>query len=233
MKNSPIDKPHKNYYTILIVEDNLILADAIEMIVKLLPQKESILNFYIEKALNYESALIKIKETSKQGFLDVVILDINLGKSKEGDRKSGEELGALIRTLSPSSKIIVFTTYSDGLRINSIIKNVNPEGFLIKDGTTNHNKFQEVIVKIIKGETYYCDTVADVLRRKNKIKQKLDAIDLKLLQELSNATKLKNMFDYFSSTISGVEKRRQRLKEIFEVDSDRNLVLKAKEIGFL
>ena len=233
MKNATTHKPLKNKCNILIVEDNLLLADAIEMVLKLKDSKNSAQKINIYKALNYENAIEIIEEILRDGVLDVVILDINLGNSKGENRKSGEELGILLREYIPKTKIIVFTSYNDGLRINSVLKNINPEGFLIKDSTTDHKTLQKVVSKVVSGQTHYCDTVVSILRKKNKIKQKLDAIDLKLLYELSNATKLKDMPDYVPLTISGVEKRRRRLKEIFEVDSDRGLVLQAKAIGFL
>ncbi|MDY7396329.1 response regulator [Aureibaculum sp. 2210JD6-5] len=233
MKNSIKDKSSKNSHRLLIVEDNLFLADAIKMIIKILSQKESSLRFIVEQASDYESAVTKIKEARDIDVFDLIILDINLGKSGGGERKSGEEVGVLIRNYNSKAKIIVFTSYSDGLRIDSIIKNINPEGFLIKDGTTDHNMFQEVILKIIKGETYYCNTVAEILRKTRKITHKLDAIDIKLLYQLSIATRMKDIPKYIPLKLSGVEKRRRRLKETFNVESDRDLVLKAKEIGFL
>ncbi|WP_117880167.1 response regulator [Aureibaculum luteum] len=163
MKNNLTDKSLENCNNILIVEDNQLLSDAIEMMIKLLPVKDSLPTFQIQKAFDYEKAVVKILEISNQGHLNTVILDINLGKSKKGERKSGRELGVLIRKHAPKTKIIVFTSHSDELEINSILKNINPEGFLIKDGRTDHNLFQEVILKVINGETYYCDTVLNVM----------------------------------------------------------------------
>lgn len=164
MKNFPTVLPSKDCCNLLIVEDNQLLADAIEMMIKLLSEKNALLTFSIQQALNYENAVVKILEISNQGCMDTVILDINLGKSKNNEGKSGEDLGILIREHAPKAKIIVFTSHHDESRINSIRQNINPEGFLIKDGTTNHNKFQEVILKVIDGETYYCDAVESILR---------------------------------------------------------------------
>ncbi|QCX37207.1 response regulator transcription factor [Aureibaculum algae] len=220
-------------YNILIVEDNLLLSDGIKAVLNLIPQNEPLLNFNIEQALDYESGVTKIEEVKSKGFFDVVILDISLGISNDGVRRSGEELGTWIRSHSPKIKIIVFTSYSDSFRINSIFKNVNPEGFLIKNSKTDYRVLQKVIVKIINGETHYCSTLSEVIRKRNRIPEKLDVIDLKILYELSNATKKKNMPKYIPLELRSIEKRLRHLKEIFKVDCDRDLVLKAKENGFL
>lgn len=233
MGNNLHQKIPKKVYNILIIEDHLLLSDAIKMVLNLVPKNETLYNFKIDQALDYKSAVAKIENAITKGCLDVVILDIRLGKSKDGERRSGEELGSLIRSCLPKTKIVVLTSFSDGLIINSIIKNVNPEGFLIKNNASNHKLLQEVIVKIIKGETYYCNIVSNILRRRNTKKNKLDPIDIKLLYELSLSTKIKDIPKYIPLKLSGVEKRLRRLKEIFEVDNNRNLLLKAKENGFL
>lgn len=233
MRNSSINKSIKDCCNILIIEDHKFLSDTLKMVLNLIPQNQSLLKFNIDQALDYESGLSKIEETKTKEFFNVVILDISLGKSKDGEKRTGEELGILIRKHTPKTKIIVLTSHSDGFRINSIMKNINPEGFLIKNNASDHKLFQEVIIKILKGQTYYCNTVSDILRRENRLAYKLDDIDIKILYELSIATRKKDMPNYIPLQLRSIEKRHRRLKEVFEVDSDRNLVLKAKENGFL
>ncbi|MET2983642.1 response regulator [Aureibaculum conchae] len=233
MKVVTTGKPLKNSYSVLIVEDCKLFSDAVKMVLNLIPKNKPRLKFNIVQAFDYESGVTKIQETSSKEFFDVVILDIRLGESKDDKNQSGEKLGELIREHTPKTKIIVITSYNDGFRINSVIKKLNPEGFLIKNNASDQKVLQKAVLKVVSGKTHYCDTVDDILRRKNKYTHKLDDIDIKILYELSNATKMKDMPDYIPLTISGIEKRRRRLKEIFEVDSDRGLILQAKAIGFL
>ena len=93
-------------------------------------EKNALLTFSIQQALNYENAVVKILEISNQGCMDTVILEINLGKSKNNEGKSGEDI--LIREHAPKAKIIVFPSHHDKSRINSIRQNINPEGFFDK-----------------------------------------------------------------------------------------------------
>ncbi|RPD96485.1 DNA-binding response regulator [Aureibaculum marinum] len=169
MRNNPTDNI-ENGNTILIVEDNVLLSDAIEMMIKLLPVKESLKKIEIRKATDYESGVVNILEIAKRGCLDTVILDINLGKLDKNEKKTGLELGVLIRKHTPKTKIIVFTSHCDELRINTILKSIKPEGFLIKDGNTDHNKFQEIVLNVIGGKIYYSDAVVEVMHKKTQNK---------------------------------------------------------------
>jgi hypothetical protein len=63
----------------------------------------------------------------------------------------------------------------------------------------------------------------------------LDDLDIQLLVELSNGAKMKELEQLLPLTKSGIDKRRRLLKEKLNLqsNSDRDLVLKAKEKGFI
>ena len=64
---------------------------------------------------------------------------------------------------------------------------------------------------------------------------RLDKIDRQLLYEMSIGTKMKELPTIIPMSMAGIEKRKKHLKVIFEVDEndDRELILKAKEKGFI
>jgi len=63
----------------------------------------------------------------------------------------------------------------------------------------------------------------------------LDAIDRRLLYELSIGTKMKEIPKVLPMSIAGVEKRKRRLISLFEVEEqgDRALIKAAMDKGFI
>jgi hypothetical protein len=63
----------------------------------------------------------------------------------------------------------------------------------------------------------------------------LDAIDRKLLYELSIGTMMKDLPEILLLSLPAIEKRKNRIKQIFDVSNpyDKELLQKAKEKGFI
>jgi len=221
-------------YTVLIVDDHPLISDAYKSAFLHISTNNDIFKFKIDIANNCELAYRKIKEASEGKRLDIIFLDIRLPPYKNGNILSGEDLGIKIKQLLPGSKIIISTTFNDNYRIHSIFKSVNPDGFLIKDDITPE-ELVTAIQTVIKGTPYYSKTVTKLLRKQISSNFLLDKIDRQLLFELSIGTKMKELPNVLPLSIAGIEKRKRHLKNIFEVTGmdDRDLLLKAKEKGFI
>ncbi len=62
----------------------------------------------------------------------------------------------------------------------------------------------------------------------------LDDVDRNILYHLSKGVMTKDLKQFISLSIAGIEKRKRHLKQIFEIDGgDIMLVDKAKELGFI
>ena len=63
----------------------------------------------------------------------------------------------------------------------------------------------------------------------------IDAIDRRILYELSTGTRMKELPNILPLSIAGIEKRKRQLKKIFDVSSleDKQLIIVAKEKGFI
>lgn len=167
--------------------------------------------------------------------VDMVFLDMRLPPSSNGDIISGEDLGLKIRKTKPETKIVVVTMYNDHYRIHNILKHIRPEGFLVKDDLTL-GEFDMAIPRLIEGFPYYSKTVIESLRQYVSHDAVLDPTDRKLLYLLSlGMHKMKTISVNLSLTISTIEKRKQRLKEIFEIEGGGNweLLQKARKKGFI
>jgi DNA-binding NarL/FixJ family response regulator len=223
-----------NTYHVLIIEDHPLITEAYKKAFSQISSKTPNLNFMISTANTCDAAYLKINEASRQQGLDIVFLDIKLPPSKEGIILSGEDLGLKIIELLPSSKIIVSTTFNDNYRINSIFKSLNPDGFLIKNDL-NPKELVLAIESIIEGNSYYSKSVIELMRKLTANDYLIDAIDRKLLYELSKGTKMSQLPDIIPLSVSTLEKRKRVLKEIFDIadKDDRDLFRIAEEKGFI
>jgi DNA-binding NarL/FixJ family response regulator len=143
-------------------------------------------------------------------------------------------LGVKIIQLLPNSKIIVATTFNDNYRINSIFKSINPDGFLIKNDLSPRELIS-AIESVIDESPYYSKSVIQLMRKQVSNEMVIDEIDRKILYELSRGTKMSELPQIISLSISAIEKRKRILKELFNLDKkdDRGLIKIAEQKGFI
>ena len=135
---------------LLIIEDCKITSHAYETIFNTIQN----CYFNIQIAHNCDEA-VKLIQTKKN---TLIILDLQLPVSKNEKYVSGEDLALLIRETKKEAKIIILTNVSNPLRINSIIKEINPEGFIIKTETSPEN-LKHAVNLILSGNNYYSNTI--------------------------------------------------------------------------
>lgn len=221
-------------FSVLIVEDHPLTSNAYKSAFEQVSTANKNLEFTIEMAYNCDSANLKIQEAAKGNGIDIIFLDISLPPSKDGKIVSGEDLGIKIKKALPKAKIIVSTTHYDNYRIHSIIKSIDPDGFLVKNDISSKHLI-DAIEKVITAPPYYSDTVLLSLRKRISNEHIIDDIDRQLLYELSIGTKMKELPNILPMSMAGIEKRKRQLKEIFDIQQkdDRDLILLAKEKGFI
>jgi len=222
-------------YTVLIIDDHPLISNAYKTAFNKINKKDASISFKIDIAHDCDSASEKIRAFStKNKKLDIVFIEIKLPPSTDGTLLSGEDLGLLINKLLPNTKIIVATTFKDNYRVLSIFKSLNPDGFLIKKDITP-KELVTTINTIITDSPYYSKTVTKLLRNEVSNDFLLDAIDRKLLYELSIGTMMKDLPEILLLSLPAIEKRKRRMKQVFDAESpyDKELLLKAKEKGFI
>jgi|TARA_B110000305_G_scaffold45996_1_gene48954 DNA-binding NarL/FixJ family response regulator len=224
----------KKKMSVLIIEDHPFSANAYRKAINDVAIELVDLEFDFSMAKDCDSANMKIMDAVVGNGLDIVLLDMNLPESKDGKIRTGEDLGIKIRRKLPKAKIIVCTTYYDNLRIQSILKSLDPDGFLVKNDF-NLNELRTCIKKVITEPPYYSITVLKSFRKQVANGHKIDEIDRMLLYELSIGTKMNELPNVLPLSMTGIERRKRHLKEIFDLKkgSDRELVILAKEKGFI
>ena len=221
-------------YNVLIVDDHPIIADAYKSAFEYISLEKKDVTFNIDIVTNCDDAVAHINSVSNSGNLDIVFLDISLPPSSDGKYLSGEDIGVKIKEVIPTCKVIVATTFNDNYRIQVILKSVNPDGFLIKNDI-NKEELVTSIKTILDNSPYYSKSVLELFRKQSSTDYKLDKIDRQLLYEMSIGTKMKDLPNIIPMSMPGLEKRKKQLKELFKVqdNDDRELILKAKEKGFI
>ena len=216
---------------ILIVDDHPFIIEGYK----------NAINGYNKKG-NYEFIITQAKDC-KTGYeaitnegiepFDVAFFDLSMPVYEEKNF-SGEDLASLIKSNMPDCKIILLTMHTELLKINTIIKNINPNGLIIKNDLT-YDELLLAFDKILKGENYYSQTVVKIVNQIQYNHIEIDAFDKQILFHLSKGTKTQDIPQYVSLSLNAVEKRKLMLKDTLEISggSDIDLIREARNKGLL
>lgn len=224
----------KKNFSLLIVDDHPVIIEGYKSVLKngFSNFSEAKLNF--DYAIDFNGAIEKINSSIRNERFDLVVLDLSLPICKKHKMNSGEDLGKWIRSVSPSTKLLVITFFDDTIRINHVMNVLNPEGFLLKSEMSTLD-LVTAVHRLLEDKLHYGKKVAQLLKSKNRSNFHLDNISIQILKEISNGTKAKDLPLYVPLSKSGIEKRKRQLKELFETktESDRELIMAARERGYI
>lgn len=190
---------------------------------------------HMDTAKDYDSAKDKLERSVQSFPYDILLLDIQLAQRQDMPPKTGEDLGMLARKISPDSRIVFMSSYSDNFRINSILKTVDPEGYMVKTEIDQHT-LKEMIPTVMNNPPYYTHkALAAIRRRMANDDLGLDATDKKILYLLSVGTKTKDMVDHLPLSLPGIENRKRQIKSLFGIEkqNDQALINEARKRGFI
>jgi DNA-binding NarL/FixJ family response regulator len=220
----------KSPIQILIVDDHPFIIEAYKNAINKYGQKG--FEFVVTQANNCKTGYENIVDSTKK--FDIAFFDISMPEYAEKGIYSGEDLAMLIKTEMPDCKVILLTMHTELLKINNIIKNINPSGLIIKNDLT----FDELLFafdKIINDESYYSQTVIKLVGQAQYNNIELDVFDKQILFHLSKGVKTKDLPTYIPLSLSAIEKRKLNIREILEVagGTDVDLIREAKNKGVI
>lgn len=172
---------------ILIVDDHPFIIEAYKNTIA--GYNPSDFEFAITQANDCKSAYDIITNPEMISY-DVAFFDISMPPYEEKNILSGEDLAVLMNKILPSCKIILLTMHTESLKINNIIKTINPNGLIIKNDLT----FDELLTafdKILKGQNYYSQTVVKFVSQNMGENILIDEFDRQILHHLSRGVKTK------------------------------------------
>lgn len=218
---------------VLIIEDHPQIIESFKMALSKISKDKNEYNFTITEAINIDRAYDLISKNSGI-FYNLIFLDISLPKSKYTDFLSGEDLGLAIRKITPESKIIVATTYTDNFRLINILKSLEPNGFLVKNDLVP-KALIAAIETVLDGSPAYSKTVNKLIKKIIANDIILDVHDRRIIYELSIGTKMSNLPEIIPLSMSAIEGRKRKIKLAFGISNgdDKTLVEIAKGKGFI
>ncbi|TBN05663.1 response regulator transcription factor [Hyunsoonleella flava] len=189
----------------------------------------------IDIANNCDEALAYMRKSVDSNTpYDLLFVDISLPPSSDGRMNSGEDLAEYARKVLPDAKIIILTMFNESFRIHNIIKNIDPEGFLIKSDLTS-SELASAFQAVLSNPPFYSGTVNSFIRKSITSDIVIDDKNRKILYLLSQGVKTKNLASHLDISLSAVEKRKKQLKELFEIEDgqDESLLNAARAKGFI
>lgn len=188
----------------------------------------------VTNAIDTKSAYEIISNPDNSSAFDAILLDIGMPKYEEKNINSGKDLGLLIKKHLPQSKIIIITSYFEGLILYELLQSIEPKGLLVKsdiDGDDLLNAFKKVYL----GETYYSETVRKAKNIITSNSNFLDSTNRKIILLLAQGVKTKDLTNHIDLSISAIEKRKIAIKEYFGIEkaSQDDILKKSRELGLV
>ena len=125
---------------------------------------------------------------------------------------------------------------NDQILIDTIIKDINPDGILIKL-EVGPKELKNSVIEILNTPPCYSPSIKEKIRSKINSNISLDDKDRLILNYLNKGDLTKNLHlnDEIALTQRAIEKRKRKIKILFGVDqkSDIGLIEEAKKRGFL
>jgi len=128
----------------------------------------------------------------------------------------------------PRTKIVLFAKGTSNYRINYIINNCKPHGFILEKDI-DYNEIIKIFYNTIKQNNYYSKSIIPILRNDKYNKTKVDEINYHILYFLKMGIKSNYIQNYIPLTNSAIEKRKYKLKDEYGFGkcSDEQLVKEA------
>jgi DNA-binding NarL/FixJ family response regulator len=217
---------------ILMVDDHPIIIEGYQN--TLMATKKEDQTLIIDTANDCDTADMLMRKAARERPYDILFFDISLPASSDGTLTSGEDLAKLSKQLMPQAKIIILTMFNESYRIHNIIKNISPDGFLIKSDLTS-SELAEAFQHILVSPPYYSSTVSQFLNKLVTNEIQIDQTNRKILHLLSRGIKTRSLTEHIDLSMSSIEKRKKQLKELFFVTDgkDETLISEARKKGFL
>jgi len=223
----------EQHIKILMVDDHPMIIEGYQNTLLATHKSNQHLDIDIANDCEMANTLILKSSNSTEPY-DICFFDISLPASNDGLITSGEDLAKIARVYLPDAKVVILTMFNESFRVHNIIKEINPDGMLIKSDLTS-SELAEAFQSILVNPPYYSSTVRNFLKTSSTSDIYVDEINRKILYLLSQGIKTKSLREYIDLSMSAIEKRKKQLKLLFDIEDgkDETLLNEARTKGFL
>lgn len=212
---------------VLIVDDRPMVINGIRSALCSQNTMDRQFNFVVSNC--YEDAtdsINKLKDSSDR--YDLIISDVDLKKC-DSSKFDYNEKGILnLKKVLVGAKLITIIRTKDNYRIYKILRSVRPDGFILET-ELNVSNLLKLVKSVLNESVYYSQSIFNILNSNQSTSLILDDIDREILYLLSKGVKTKDLTRYIARSLSALEKRKQRIKDLLVMDncSDDELIEKA------
>ncbi len=207
--------------SILIIENEVLFSHSIEATLKTI----SGINFSIYKTKNYKKTYQVVKKIRQ---LDFVFFNIDLFSNNTERYTLIQNLTGIIRNDFMNVKLLILTSYCNNYLILEMMMTLDPDSVILKSDI-NSNDLVKAINSVTEDTPFYSQTVLRLLRCQVTSHISVDKIDRLILYHLSRGVKNKDLPDLVFLSLSSIEKRKRKLKNVFKVGNDRLLLEEARK----
>lgn len=218
---------------ILIVDDHPMTVAAYVNLLAELKFGETTTEFL--SAYNCEQAFKTINiQNALQKPIDLALLDVSIPSFTKENMMDGIDIGRYLRKKMTDCKIIVQTMHSEPLRVDNIISQLQPQGFISKNDI-DFESFPKICQRVMAGEFYVSATIRIAQEEFSKNNLDFDLHDSKIITLLSQGVKTINLPEYIPLSLSTIEKRKATIKDqlLRGKGSDLELMQRARKLGLI
>ncbi|MGN6293927.1 MAG: response regulator [Chitinophagaceae bacterium] len=216
---------------VLIAEDQESANISIQKTLEILGVEEVDYVYYCD------DALIKITNAKKAGkSYDLLICDLYFEPDDKPQKISGgAKLIPAVREVQPELKVLIFSAENKPAVIDSLFKNQFIDGY-VRKARNDAKELQIAFEKISHNQQHYPKHLADLI--KNQHSYDFTDLDITIISLLAQGVPQKNIPDSLQEnqikcSLSNVEKRLKKMKEVFEYTKNEQLILFCKDMGII
>jgi len=217
---------------VLIAEDHEIANISVQKTLGELGIAEAKYVYYCDDAL----AWINKALSSGQPY-DLLITDLVFEDDHYQQRLSdGAELIRAAKREQPSLKVIVFSAENRPAIIDKLFETLSIDGY-VRKARRDAQHLRDAINAVHEDRKYLAPDLKQLIREKNS--HEFSPFDVTIISLLSQGVLQKDIPIYLKqknikpSGLSSVEKRLNRMKEVFEFSKNEQLIAYCKDIGII
>jgi two-component system capsular synthesis response regulator RcsB len=191
----------------------------------------------VDKVFYCDDALSKIIIAQKAGKpYDLLISDLYFEPDGRPQKiAGGAKLIPAAREVQPELKVLIFSAENKPAVIDSLFKNQFIDGY-VRKARNDAKELQVAFEKISRNQRHYPKHLADFM--KNQHAYEFSDLDITIISLLAEGIPQKNIPDsllehQIKCSLSNMEKRLKKMKEVFEFTKNEQLILFCKEMGII
>ena len=218
---------------ILFIDDSPIFIQNIKFLLRTYFKEKYDFKFYVKN--EYLKSIKALEKFSADNInIDIVILNVDINYKNYDGLVLIKKYVSRIKYYFPEVKIIISTSRNENYRINQIIANTSPLGFIIEN-KTSQNELHKLFISIFNYEVYYPKYIYEIIEKYKFDYFEINEIEFYILYLLKQGIKTNFLQYYIPKSNSTIEKMKSNLKDklILIQRSDDKLVKEAIKRGFL